>query len=91
MPPSAAGESESTSAEPTPAPSNGSGEDGGLNLTWLLVLGAGALGALAYVLISRYRTPPPGDGADGPATEAAPIEEAPEDLPPPQPPTAPEA
>jgi hypothetical protein len=81
--------SESASAEPTPAPSAGSTEDGGMNLAWLLVLGAGALGAVAYVLFSRSRTPPP-EGGGAAAAEAAPIEEAPEDLPPPQPPTSPE-
>lgn len=89
-PSASASASESASAEPTPAPSEGSSEDGGMNLTWLLVVGAGALGALAYVLVSQSRTPPPDDGAEGPGTGSAPIEQPPEDLPPPRPPTPPE-
>ncbi len=59
------------SAEPTPAPSDSTDEDGGGNLTWLAVLGLGALGAAAYALWARTRTPPPAGGAGGAAAAGA--------------------
>ncbi len=61
----------SASAEPTPAPSGSTSEDGGANLGWIAVLGLGALGALAYVLWARSRTPPPAGGAGGAAAAGA--------------------